>query len=63
MQQNVAVPQHIDGPSRARPTFVSYLAGGQQNFPNDPVLVAARDRALRAAGLIKSRRIPASEVA
>ena len=52
-----------DVPQRTRPAFVAWQAGGQQNFPHDPVLIAARTRALRAAGLIKSRRIPKEQVA
>ncbi len=53
----------IEVPQLSRPAYVSWQAGGQQNFPNDPILDAARDRALRAAGLIKTRRIPKSEAA
>lgn len=55
--------QEIDGPRAARPALVGWLGGGRQQFPNDPVLDAARERALRTAGMIKSRRIPAKEVA
>lgn len=62
MKQTSSFPQ-VEGPRAARPAFVSYLPGGQQNFPNDPVLDAARTRALKAAGLIKFRRIPAAKVA
>jgi len=51
-------------PQLTRPAYVSWQSGvGQQNFPNDPVLDAARDRALRAAGRIKTRRIPKEEAA
>jgi len=54
----------IEVPQLSRPAYVSWQSGvGQQNFPNDPVLDAARERALRAAGLIKSRRIPAEKAA
>jgi hypothetical protein len=58
VQQTSGIPQQGDGPTRSRPAFVSWLAGGQQNFPHDPILDAARERVLRAAGLIKTRRIP-----
>lgn len=54
----------IETPQLARPAFVSWQSGvGQQQFPNDPVLEAARHRALKAAGLIKTRRIPREEAA
>jgi len=54
----------IEVPQLSRPAYVSWQSGvGQQNFPNDPVLDAARERALRAAGLIKFRRIPAEKAA
>jgi len=36
-----------DGPRLARPGFVSLLPGGKQEFPNDPVADAARDRQVR----------------
>lgn len=62
MQQTNSNPQ-VDGPQRSRPAFVAWLAGGQQNFPNDPVLQAARNRALKAAGLVKTRRIPSTKAA
>lgn len=54
----------IEVPRLSRPAYVSFQSGaGRQNFPNDPVLDAARHRALRAAGLIKTRRIPKKEAA
>ncbi len=55
--------QDIQLPGLSRPAFVSWQAGGAQEFPNDPVADAQRERALRAAGLIKTRRIPANKVA
>jgi len=53
----------VEVPQLARPAFVSWQAGGRQEFPNDPILESARERALRAAGLIKTRRIPKAQVA
>jgi hypothetical protein len=51
-----------DGPTVTRPAFVGWQAGGRQDFPVDRVADAARDRALRAAGKITVRRIPAAAV-
>lgn len=50
----------IDEPRLARPAFLGWLSGGQQVFPNDPVLERARREQLRRAGLLKIRRIPSS---
>jgi hypothetical protein len=55
--------QQIDLPALSRPAFVSWQAGGRQEFPVDRVADAARERNLRAAGLIKTRRIPKQEAA
>jgi hypothetical protein len=55
--------QQIDLPARSRPAFVSWQAGGRQEFPNDPIADAVRSRIARAAGLIKTRRIPRKEIA
>lgn len=52
-----------DLPSRSRPAFVSWIDDGRpQQFPHDPVLERARHQQLKSAGLIKVRRIPASQV-
>lgn len=32
----------VDGPSVARPSFISLIPGGPQEFPNDPLLEAIR---------------------
>lgn len=50
-------------PSRTRPAFVAWQQGGKQEFPRDPVAWAVRERAVRAAGLVKIRRIPAVKFA
>lgn len=51
-----------DGPRMARPGFVSLLPGGKQEFPNDPIADAARDRQVRETarreGRTLTRRIP-----
>ena len=47
-----------DGPRLARPGFVSLLPGGKQEFPNDPIADAARNKQLRAEGKIVIRRRP-----
>jgi hypothetical protein len=54
--------QQIDLPARSRPAFVSWQAGGRQEFPNDPIADAVRTRRASAAGLIKTRRIPRSQL-
>lgn len=58
-----SVGEIIEGPRAARPAFVQWLSGGAQNFPTDTFLDRVRDARLRAAGLIKVRRIPAKAVA
>lgn len=50
--------EDIAGPVRTRPAYVVLQGGGRQDFPNDPIADAQRERALRTAGLIKTRRIP-----
>lgn len=58
---NSTTQQTIDLPNRSRPAFIAWQAGGRQEFPNDRVADAARERNLRSQGLIKMRRIPRSQ--
>ena len=53
--------QQIELPARSRPAFVSWQAGGRQEFPNDPIADAERSRQARAAGKVRIRRIPRSQ--
>lgn len=62
-QIDPSVGEIIQGPMQTRPAFVSWLAGGRQDFPTDRFLDKVRDARLRAAGLIKVRRIPAAVAA
>ena len=55
MQISPAVIE-IQGPVRARLAFVGLLAGGKQEFPNDPALDQWRHSQLKTTGLIKVRR-------
>jgi hypothetical protein len=52
-----------DGPRMARPSFVSWLPGGRQDFPNDPVADRARHERLKKEGRVTTRRIPQNKEA
>lgn len=47
-----------DGPRMARPALSSFLPGGRQDFPSDPIADRVRNQRLRDEGKIVTRRRP-----
>lgn len=59
--------QSFDLPTRARPSFVSLLPGGRQDFPVDAIADAyvtrnSRDALAKAGVVLHVRRRPQAEV-